>query len=229
MELTDEIRSFSFSSPIQQELAKKSEEYFVLALLKHYFYHIGSLLHCADAPDLQDDQGIIGIEVTRAVSAREAQISGEFIKLHTTCDLQKNDLSKSLIERNGGKLTSFSVTYPLFTAEQIESDIKAILKKKGKKFKNYSTFQHVGFAVIVDTNMLAEIKENWCKWVEEAAGSLIKFDFVFLVCWDEMSYYNMRTRELIYTVFDKDMNIGLKKLARMTAEGLVDKNDPVWL
>ncbi len=234
MELTDDIRKHVFKDSIKQELRKKSQEYYVLALLKHYLPQIGQTLHCADSPDLQDDNGLIGIEVTEAVSPRERQISGEFIKLHKTTDPKKNELSKSIIIRNGGTLSPISVSFPMVTTDTLKENIKNIVRKKLKKLQEYPPFQGIGLAILIDFPIVDDIHKEWYKWVMaeqdvEQSNSLNKYAFSLLICWDNLSYYDFRTNESVNIKIDDTSYQGLKKLARMTAEGLVKEDDPIWL
>ena len=64
MNLRDEIRNFQVTSALPRELMKTSREYETLAILNYSFPERFSKLHKAETPDLQDDDGELGVEVT---------------------------------------------------------------------------------------------------------------------------------------------------------------------
>lgn len=228
MKLTEEVFNYAVMEPIKQTLSKDYSEYYVLAVLKQYFPQIGEALHKAEAPDLQDEQGAIGIEVTRAISNDEAQISGEYLKLNNPDNTNK-ELSKKIISQRGGELTDKGVFFPLGTTTGVEINIRKAIKSKTKKASKYRKCQQLGLAIILDLNAFHDIRENWVNWINEEQEILSsKYELFFLICWDSVQYYNSNTKEIICVELDKELKTGLKKLARMTAEEIIDEDNAIW-
>ncbi|MDE5716601.1 MAG: hypothetical protein K2I53_03095 [Lachnospiraceae bacterium] len=78
---TDRIKNKQFAMPIKSELLKHSQEYRALAILRYLFPNRFEKMVTGEAPDLQDNENDIGIEVTVAVEKRDMQVSREFANL----------------------------------------------------------------------------------------------------------------------------------------------------
>lgn len=67
---TNKIKNKRFTTPIESELQKHSQEYRVLATLRYLYPNRFENMITSESPDLQDKENSIGIEVTAAVDCR---------------------------------------------------------------------------------------------------------------------------------------------------------------
>lgn len=73
---------FSYDKLLTSRKRKDFIEYMSLESLKCCFDNKYNDFFVADSPDIQNKSGIVGVEVTEAISREEAQINGEFVKYH---------------------------------------------------------------------------------------------------------------------------------------------------
>ena len=227
MNITDDIRNFQVKTALQPEKIKTSREYRTLAILKYSFPEKFSKLHKAEAPDLQDDEGELGIEVTWGGSPKDEMISGEsykYVHAKTEAD-RKNCLQK--IQKNGGNRSAITTTYPLSTAEGDIVHIQNVFCKKLKKADTYrKAFRHVGLAILIDIPMSFFSDSDWGKWLSDINDDC--FDFVAIIHWSGVEIFDFSSGEYSSRIIDwKDMD-ALKRLGRMAAEGFIKDEDPVW-
>jgi hypothetical protein len=180
MKITDEIRNYQVSSPLPSNLIKTSREYKVLAILKYSFPERFANLCKAEAPDLQDVNSNMGVEVTSAISPRDEQITGESIKYsRAKTDAERMECLR-IIKNCGGTRDSISTGYPVSFADIDKKQVIDAFNKKNKKVDNYhKRFQHLGLAIIIDIPMFYFYDRDWGKWLVEINCG--KFDFVALI------------------------------------------------
>ena len=80
MTMKDTINSYVFRPIKSKEEQKKVREYYSLAVLRYAFPDMFSGLRKREAPDLQDENKGMGVEVTWGGSENDEQITGESIK-----------------------------------------------------------------------------------------------------------------------------------------------------
>lgn len=80
MHFSEEIRNYEVMTALPFKDIKTSREYFALGVLKYSFPDQFSNLKKGKAPDLQDMEGSLGVEVTWGGSERDELISGESYK-----------------------------------------------------------------------------------------------------------------------------------------------------
>ena len=123
----------AFTKPLDSKLHSTYIEQLSFSLLKHIFPETSSKLVLSDAPDLQAEDKSVGIEITEAVAPEIAQIDGEYAKLRfgkkTEHEIAK---CKRLIEKNGGKIDSIGLSYPVINSIDEWNIFSNALKKKIK-------------------------------------------------------------------------------------------------
>ena len=227
MQLTDEIRNFQVNAALPAEIIKISREYSVLAILKYSFPEQFSCLRKAEAPDLQDKEGKLGIEVTSGLSQEDEMISGESVKYTNAKTEEQRQRCIKIIEKCGGTRDEFSTGYPVGTSERDKKNVIKIFTKKLKKIKDYrEKCSCIGLAIILDIPLFFFSETDWGKWLTDINDN--KFDFVVLVHWSGVDIYDFSTGKYhIKRISREDMD-ALKKLGRMAAEGLIDDDNPIW-
>ena len=227
MNLRDEIRNFQVTTALPTELMKTSREYKALAILKYSFPDCFAKLHKAEAPDLQDDDGNLAIEVTWGGSPRDEQISGESLKYsHAETEAEK-EKSLQKIRKNGGNRDAISTSYPVGTSEGDKKNVIEVFRKKLEKADNYrQSFKRIGLAIIIDIPLFFFEDPQWGQWLSDINNG--GFDFVALIHWSGVDIYDFKTREYSNRRIDREDMDALKRLGRMAAEGIVMDDDPVW-
>lgn len=227
MNIPDDVRNYQVTNGICPELKKKSEEYYALAVLKYCDKLRFLSLHKAESPDLQDDNGILGIEVTNAESPRDQQINGESIKYRHAKTEEEKEKSLRIIRRNGGDQNAYCTTYPAGTDTKELKNIQNAYRKKLKKLNTYreKCFE-VGLLIQIDVPIcvLGDIQWGDLLYQENENG----FDFVVLLHWSGIDMYEMNTGKYSSLRIEHEDMIALKKLGRMAAEGIVKDDDPIW-
>ena len=104
MELNDRIRNRHFGCVLDSHFWKTSNEYTALACLKYCFGEKYRHLRKAEAPDLQDAENSVAIEVTDSVTPNDAQTIGEFTKLSQVNSEKQKEKCREKISRNGARL-----------------------------------------------------------------------------------------------------------------------------
>lgn len=227
MLLRNEIRNYQVYSALPAELRKTSREYYTLAALKYSFPERFSCLHKAEAPDLQDSNGVLGVEVTWGGSPEDEQISSESVKYSRAKTAAEKEKCLAIIRKNGGNRNEISTSFPLGTAENDKRNvIESFRKKLGKADRYRQQFQHIGLVILLDIPLFFFTDKYWGKWLSDLnQGS---FDFVALLHWSGVDIYDFITGEYAICRIDREDMDALKKLGRMAAEGIVKDDDPVW-
>ena len=108
MKLTDKIRNYSFATSLQPTQHKTYREYEALSYLKYSFPELFSKLSKAEAPDLQDADGEIGVEVTWGSSPDNELITAESNKYHLATEKNKQRILERIREHGGDRRGSVS-------------------------------------------------------------------------------------------------------------------------
>ena len=225
--LTDEIRNYQITTSLPADKIKYSREYQVLAILKYAFGKEYACLHKGESPDLQDSEGNIGIEVTWGGSPIAEKISGESVKYSHAQTPAEREKCLGVIRKNGGDRDEVSTSYPVETVESEKVCISNVLRKKIRKANNYhERCQRIGLAIMLDIPLIFFSDLKWGEWLaEENKGS---FDFIVLTHWSGVDSYDFLTKEYSSHRISRDDMDSLKKLARMTAEGIISDDSSVW-
>ena len=143
---------FPFKKPLTSRYRKKYVEFLALGILQYCYgdTYVGFDVH--DAPDISDENRLVGIEVTEAVTKEEAQIDGEFVKYCLESSLEEKERRKQIIENNGAKVSELSLTYPVKDGDSEKLIFQDAVRKKMKKLASYRQqgFEKVGLFVFYD-------------------------------------------------------------------------------
>ena len=227
MNLRDDIRNYEVTTALPTELRKTSREYRTLAILKYSFSDCFSKLHKAEAPDLQDDNGDLAVEVTWGGSQRDEQISGESLKYSLAKTEDEKGKSLKIIRKNGGDRNAISTSYPVGTSEDDKKNVIEAFRKKLKKVDNYrQSFRRIGLAIIIDIPMFFFDDPQWGRWLSDINND--SFAFVAIIHWSGVDIYDFKTGEYSKQRINREDMDALKRLGRMAAEGIIKDDDPVW-
>ena len=226
--LSDKIHNYQVKHVLSQELIKTSKEYYVRAVLKYAFPERFSGLQKSETPDLQDVKKSLGVEVTWGDSHISEIISGESYK-YTQANTQA-DKEKCLkkIRKNGGDRNLVLTSYPLSTSEGSLTCIqKAFQNKKSKIEKYRQNVQCIGLAMIIDIPIIIISDYHWEESLTNQNNN--GFDFAVLVHWSGVDLYDFNTKKYIFKMISKQEMLTLKKIGRLTAEGIITVEDDVWI
>lgn len=227
MNLRDDIRNYEVTTALSPKLIKTSREYKVLAILKYSFPERFSKLQKSEAPDLQEPDGELAVEVTWGGSPRDGLISGESVKYSHAKTKDEKDKIRQKIQKNGGDRNDISTNYPVGTSEGDKKSVIEAFRKKLKKVDNYrQSFLRIGLAIIIDIPLFLIDDPDWGNWLSDINNS--SFDFVALIHWSGVDIFDFKTGEYSKQRICREDMDALKRLGRMTAEGKIKDDDPVW-
>lgn len=233
MELNDEIRNRDFDDVLDSHLWKTSNEYTALACLKYCFREKYRHLRKAEAPDLQDIESSVAIEVTDSVTPNDAQIIGEFTKLSQVNSEKQKEKCREKIIQNGACLLSDGMMAwqsrgPVTEKREI---INAFVQKLSKisKYRKMG-FANIGLLIYHEKPAFSETIDNFPQWLIDAQKDWAdKYDFVYILHVEGLLFYDFANREKSEIIIPHEDKYALGNLGRMAAEGEVKDNDPIWL
>lgn len=227
---TDLVIGKQYSTAIEPQLLKHSQEYRVLATLRYLYPSKFDNLIIGEAPDLQDCANSIGIEVTAAVQNNDMRASRALSELLRT-DTKNVKKRKKSIEASGytivplpGNKIAISTTG---TADEEKKCFQESIRRKTKKLKQYQTkFRQLGLAILlpeIPTSYAESKLTNWLAELTSESGN--SFDFVYVISHRFCMYCDF-TGNIIekYPLSDTE-SICLAKIGRMTAEGQLKLTD----
>ena len=228
---TDRVNMKDFADRIDPELLKKSQEYRVLGTLQFIFTEKFDKLSVSEAPDLQNANGDIGVEVTTAVSENDMKASSAF------CFYQKavDEKSKKRAERKIFETSSKIVLYENgITAMRSsggmneECEYKESIIKKIKKSNNYKRIvKHLYLAVVLPEIPSREAESNYPRWTRDIIRNS-EFEEVYVISERFCIRIDLlRGENSVFKISD-DQNLAIRKIARMTAEGELDFSSEEW-
>ena len=233
MELTDRIKNKSYDKSIDSHLLKTYQEFLCLAVLKYVCGDEYQSFHHADAPDLQDQNNKIGIEVTQAIEPKDAQTAGEHIRFFESDDKNIRAKSRSKIEANGGMLfENGALVLKPKSREQIRNVIVNSYTDKCTMIPEYQKngFHTLGLCIYHQEHLSVEIQKQCFSWLKDARNeSTPQYDFAIIVHFMGVMIFDFAKGEMKSYEIEEDVMDTLGVLARMTAEGEVKEDDPVWL
>ena len=173
----------AFAKPLESKLHSRYIEQLAFLLLKHIFPEISSAFILSDAPDLQDKDKTVGIEITEAVAPKIAQIDGEYAKLRFGKNSEyEKEKCKRLIEKNGGEVDGIGLSYPVTNSKEEWGIFSNALRKKIKLLPSYKQkgFKKMGLFIFFDEPPIPFNPEVAMKqFAEVQKGSIDRYDFLF--------------------------------------------------
>ena len=164
---TEIVQNKKFEAAIKPCLLKHSQEYRVLATLRYLYPAKFDKMVTGEAPDLQDCENGIGIEVTAAVSENDMRASRAFSELYQgePKDIEKR---KKIIESSGYTFVPLVDNKDIIstsgTADGEKYFFQESIRKKTKKLEQYhANYKETGLAIIlseIPPLMLKQISPN---------------------------------------------------------------------
>ncbi len=151
-------------------------------------------------------------------------IAAESIKYSLAKTDEKRQRSLQKIRNYGGERNEFSLNYAVGSAEKDETDILNIFRKKLEKADRYrKSFNNLGLVITTDIPLCISY------WVNKLSVSNEgKYDFVVLMHFSGIDLYDFESQTHTRRSIDSNDKDALGKLARMTTEGIIKDEDPVW-
>lgn len=143
---------FPFEKPLTSRFRKNYVEYLALSILQYCYEGTYDGFEVQDTPDISDVNKSVGIEVTEAVTSKQAQIEGEFVKYRLESKFEEKERRKQIIENNGTKLDELGLTYPVKDSDDEKLIFQYAIKKKMEKLTEYRKqgFKEIGLFVFYD-------------------------------------------------------------------------------
>ena len=228
----DKIINKKWDNDLHSEQWSECTEYIALISLRYCYGDKFKYLKHADAPDLQDEKNSIAIEVTEAVSPNEAKSINYFAKL----DKCKNDKEKNIciskIQETGAILKSDEeMEWPWSNIDTQRNDIIIAIQHKLKKIQQYKSkgFQKLGLVVYYDKPSFFKNYLSLSECIVEAQrNSENKFDFIYILDFKGMFYYDSHTGRTDFFKLSENERLFIGNLARMVVEGEIKiRNDSI--
>ena len=232
---TEIVQNKKFEAAIKPCLLKHSQEYRVLATLRYLYPAKFDKMVTGEAPDLQDCENGIGIEVTAAVSENDMRASRAFSELYQgePKDIEKR---KKIIESSGYTFVPLvdnkDVISTSGTADGEKYFFQESIRKKTKKLEQYhANYKETGLAIILSEIPTSYAETNLSEWLSEVlTESNIRFDFAYVISHRFCIHFDMQGNILEKHSLTSDENCWLVTIGRMTAEGeLSFSNSEEWL
>ena len=233
MELNDRIRNRHFGCVLDSHFWKTSNEYTALACLKYCFGEKYRHLRKAEAPDLQDAEHSVAIEVTDSVTPNDAQTIGEFTKLSQVNSEKQKEKCREKISRNGARLLGDGMI--AWKSRGTETERHEIINAFVQKLSKISKYRKMGFAnigllIYHEKPAFPETIDNFPEWLIDAQKDCAdKYDFVYILHVEGLLFYDFANREKSEIIIPHEDRLALGNLGRMAAEGEVKDDGPIWL
>lgn len=214
--IPDEVKDIVYTTPLDSEKMKYSTEAFAWLALRYCFDEYKDL-QLADAPDLQDINSMIGIEVTELAIKSVKVVDGNWLHYRKTGD-EKYQRKASFL---GGEIDESSCSYPVTTSKDELNSMQEVLIKKINKVTSYRKkgFEKLGLIIVFNEPPLPNTAQKWSETVKEVQStSSEKFDIIFFLYRNAISYCKSDTYKTEYIVLEEQMVDELSKYARYIAE-----------
>ena len=223
---TDLVKKKEFSTSINSGIQKHSQEYKVLAILRYLYPQKFSTMINGEAPDLQDNENGVGIEVVSAAQENDMRASRAFSELHQTKG-GDNEKSEERIRASGYKFVSVQGKKVGISTTGTSDSEKVLVQKIVLKKKN---FRKVGLAILFSETPTSYAEDHCLEWVTEVLNNFQdSFDFVYVLSHRFCIYYEIQKNVSEKRCFTENVYKSLSTIARMTAEGQLSLTDPEWL
>lgn len=231
---TNRIEQYVFGGSICPQLQNRSQEYRVLATLKFFFPGKYGGLIAGDAPDLQDCDGNIGIEVTVAVPENDMKVSRLFSRLCESKDEKRKEFFIRKITDDGFTLKDTPVGLAVISPASFSCLEKKIfqcsIKRKLAKLDQYcKKFNRIELAVILPEPPTTDAEKELPNWLYEVlCGKERFFDYIHVISNRFYLGYDARSYEKTSIKISKAENNALCMIGRMTAEGVLSFESEEW-
>lgn len=233
MLITDEIRNRTIcdlSGPLSSEKSKHYQELFALAVLRYFEPNRFADFMKVDAPDLQCNSTMSGVEVTLATLKNEAAISGDHVKYRLTKDENKKTLLKNKIEERGGKVDEYGISYPVKTTPMEYEAIQNAVVRKNDKLSSYKEkgYKEMGLFILYEEPLFPTWTEDKLKQLFEDAKGNPAYDVIYLYASGVLFTYRYKDKIIRKYSMPEEDHEALGTIARMTVDGEININCPIW-
>ena len=194
-------RLLSFEKPLTSRYRKKYVEFLALEILQYCYGDFYKKFNVYDSPDLCDEDRVVGIEVTEAVTNEDAQIKSEFVKYRLENDNSKKERKRQIIANNGGRIEKFGLSYPVKNSENEIVIFQNAVRKKMEKISLYRShgFKTLGLFIFYDESPIPikidSLKGCFDKVLNEYND---KYDFL---------YFGYSCGLIYYDIFNNDIQV----------------------
>lgn len=212
-----------FTKPLDSKLHSTYIEQLSFLLLKYIFPETSFMFVLSDAPDLQAKDKSVGIEITEAVAPEIAQINGEYAKLRFGKKQEhEKEKCKRRIEKNGGKVDSVGLSYPVTNSNEEWNIFSNALKKKIKLLPSYRTkgFKNMGLFIFFNEPPIPfDPKVAMERFAEIQKDSVDQYDFLLFGYRNGVIVYDFSNMSYEHYTIDQDTFDNLSLCARKLVEG----------
>lgn len=236
---TDRVNDKNFTTYMDTKLYTAKIEYEAIAFIKYIFGERFGILFRSDAPDIQDKNGVWGIEVVKVVTESDGRLEGEstqYLRATEEANLLVQNKYAKKIERDGGNIVNFGVMFSLQSDAKEKYIFQEAIKRKLEKLPKYKEkgYKHMGIYMLYECPISfgnANERKEWLDAVQSEHKE--KYDIAIVLYQDDISWrislYDFSTDEIIDKKLDNGIVNYIGKLGRMTAEGEVKEDDPEWI
>ena len=215
----------AFTKPLDSKLHSTYIEQLSFSLLKHIFPETTSIFILSDAPDLQAKDKSVGIEITEAIAPDIAQINGEYTKLRFGKKAEHEIAKcKRLIEKNGGKVDSIGLSYPVTNSKDEWSIFSNALAKKLRLLPSYRRkgFKKMGLFIFFNEPPIPfDPKVAMERFAEIQKDSIEQYDFLLFGYRNGVIAYNFPNMSYKIYAIDQDAFDDLSLCARKWVEAKI--------
>lgn len=216
--IPDEVKDIVYTTPLDSEKMKYYTETFAWLVLQYCFDEYKDL-QLADAPDLQDVNSMIGIEVTELAIKSVKIVDGNWLHYRKTGD----EKYKRKAAFWGGEIDDSSCSYPVTTSKDELTSMEEALIKKLNKVTSYRKkgFEKLGLIIVFNEPPIPTTALKWVEVVKKVQSvSSEKFDIIFFLYSSAISYCKCDTYKVEYIPLEEQVRDGLSKYARFITEAM---------
>lgn len=237
--MTDRVKDKIFTTYMDTKLYTAKIEYEAIAFIKYIFGERFGKLFRSDAPDIQDENSVWGIEVVKVVTESDGRLEGEATQyLHATKDANLSVQNKyaQKIERDGGKISKCGVMFSLQSDAKERYIFQEAIKRKLEKLPKYKGkgYKYMGIYMLYECPISFGNANARKEWLDEVQAEYTEnYDIAIVLYQDNrswrISFYDFSANETLDKEIGNYIVNYIGKLGRMTAEGEVKPNDPEWI
>lgn len=209
---------FPFDKPLTSRQRKDYVEYLALEILNHCFNNEYRDYFVADKPDIQNKDMSVGIEVTEAISKKDAQIEGEFVKFRLKRDEKSKERSKAIIKDNGGRLEELCLSYPVKNSKIEKEIFQNAIKNKMDKLTSYKEkgFKKMGLFLYYGEPPIPFKLDDIKSWFDEVLLQYEdKYDWLFFSYHYGIIYYDIEANDMQVIKIEREKYDKLQYNARI--------------
>ena len=220
-----------FEGRIDSQLLKTSQECRALATLKYIFPNQFNPVMLAEAPDLQDQEKNIGVEVTVAVKKNDMKATSAFCEYKKTDDKKRKELLLKKIDESSSNVTTICNGIEVMISSgslNEEAIYKEALRRKIEKSEKYKQVVKQLFLVVIFPEIPSRETEACLEqWTMDVITER-EFDGVYVISERFFMHIDLLVEKVTKYNIEKEENELIRKIGRMTAEGEIKFSCEEW-